>query len=395
MKKKIIVTFTGSMEIGGIERSLISLLNSFDYSKYEVDLFLYGHRGPLYTEINKNVNLLPEIKELAYTKESISTKLKHKSYYAVFQRVKSYILKEPIMNGWERIVKKTVPFMEKEYDLAIGFFLPFDVIIHKVKAKKKMGWIHTDYSVFLENFENDDKEKYIKYLKQNYDGVDKICGVSEECKETFLEIFPEYADRTMVIENILSEEFVRSQSDLVDVKKEMSSRKSIKILSVGRFCHPKNFDNIPEICKKLLECGCEIKWYLIGFGGDENLIKRKIEHFNMEDYVIILGKKENPYPYIKECDIYIQPSRYEGKAVAVREAQILRKPVIITSYATSASQLENGVDGIIVSMENNRCAEEIAKVLQDKILLQNIIANCEKRDYSNANEMNRVYEFIK
>lgn len=114
----------------------------------------------------------------------------------------------------------------------------------------------------------------------------------------------------------------------------------------------------------------------------------------MEDHVVILGKKSNPYPYIKACDVYVQPSRYEGKCVAVREAQMLGKPVIITNYATSASQLEDGVDGVIVPMDNEGCAKGIADVLQNSQLIEKLRDNCKQRDYSNRCEVEKIYALM-
>ena len=114
----------------------------------------------------------------------------------------------------------------------------------------------------------------------------------------------------------------------------------------------------------------------------------------MEDRVILLGKKENPYPYIKACDLYVQPSRYEGKCVTVREAQLLCKPVVITRYATSASQLEEGVDGVIVPMDNGGCAEGIVQLLKDPERMKRLSAVCAQRDYTNAEEVEKVYQII-
>ena len=133
---------------------------------------------------------------------------------------------------------------------------------------------------------------------------------------------------------------------------------------------------------------------MIGYGGDEALIRKKIEEVGMQKYVVILGKKENPYPYIRACDIYVQPSRYEGKCVAVREAQILGKPVVITSYETSKSQLQDGVDGMIVSMDNQGCADGIVRLIKDKTLQDKLVANMEKRDYTNSNEINKIYQLV-
>lgn len=134
--------------------------------------------------------------------------------------------------------------------------------------------------------------------------------------------FPELKSKIVLIENILSKTFIEEQSNAFDVSNEMPAD-SIKLLSIGRFCEAKNFDNVPEIASLIKAKGVDFKWYLIGYGSDEELIRTKISEYNMDDTVIVLGKKENPYPYIKACDIYVQPSRYEGKCVAVREAQIL------------------------------------------------------------------------
>ena len=116
--------------------------------------------------------------------------------------------------------------------------------------------------------------------------------------------------------------------------------------------------------------------------------------FRSENSVIILGKKENPYNYIKACDYYIQPSRYEGKAVTVKEAQMLGKPVIITEYPTSNSQLTDGYDGVIVPQENEACAEAICQIIQDKELTQNLSDHCLQNDYSNGQEIRKLYDLI-
>lgn len=189
--------------------------------------------------------------------------------------------------------------------------------------------------------------------------------------------------------------YMEELADEFEVEEEMPLDGSIKILSIGRFCTAKNFDNVPWICKQLIEEGLNIRWYIIGFGGDEQLIRQNIDEAGVQKNVIILGKKENPYPYIKACDLYVQPSRYEGKCVSVIEAQMLHKPVIITNYATSKSQLEDGVDGIIVPMENEKCAMRIAEIIKNKELQKRLIESTEKRDYSNSSETEKIYNLMK
>ena len=114
----------------------------------------------------------------------------------------------------------------------------------------------------------------------------------------------------------------------------------------------------------------------------------------MEGQVIILGKKENPYPYIKACDVYVQPSRYEGNAVTVREAQMLCKPVVVTNYATASCQIQDGVDGIIVPMDNEGCAKGIAQFLLDKPKQQAIVDYLANHDYSNSAEVGKFCQFL-
>jgi glycosyltransferase involved in cell wall biosynthesis len=169
----------------------------------------------------------------------------------------------------------------------------------------------------------------------------------------------------------------------------------IKLLSIGRYSHQKNFDNLPDICRRLVnEHGeVDLKWYIIGFG-DETPIRRAIAETGMEEHVIMLGKKENPYPYIKACDIYVQPSRYEGKSVTVREAQMLCKPVVVTNYPTASSQIQDGIDGVIVPMDNAGCAQGIANVIVDTALQQRLIDYLSAHDYGNESEVEKIYKLI-
>ncbi len=133
---------------------------------------------------------------------------------------------------------------------------------------------------------------------------------------------------------------------------------------------------------------------MIGYGSGENLILQKIKEAGMEKHVVILGKKSNPYPYIKECDINVLPSRYEGKSVTVREVQILYKPVVVTNYPTSSSQILNGKDGVTVPLDNQGCAEGILHLIQDKTKQQEIIDYLHTHDYGNEREAEKLYKLL-
>lgn len=167
------------------------------------------------------------------------------------------------------------------------------------------------------------------------------------------------------------------------------------LLSIGRFCTAKNYDNVPDIARRLVQHGItNLRWYIIGFGSDEALIRAKIREAGMEKHVILLGKKENPYPYIKACDIYVQPSRYEGKSVTVREAQILCKPVVITNYPTACSQVRHCIDGFIVPLDNEKCAQGLVDIIKNSELRQQIVRNLAKYDFGNINEVEKIYQIL-
>ena len=396
MKKKIFV-FSHAMEIGGAERALLGLLDSIDYSKYEVDLFLLRHSGELMSLIPKKVNLLPEIPQYSAIMKPMFSAFKEGQLKIVFGRLcgklkaKRYNSKFSLNNSAVAIEyshKYTIRYLpkinNKHYDVAISFLTPHYIVDQKIDADKKIAWIHTDYSTINVDVESE-LNMWSKY--------DRIASISDDVTVTFLKKFPSLKSKIVLMENVLSKAFIDEQAEVFGVKDEMPDG-SVKLLSIGRFCEAKNFDNVPEIASVVKSKGIDFKWYIIGFGADERLIKSKIAEYKMENTVIILGKKDNPYPYIKACDVYVQPSRYEGKSVAVREAQILNKTVIITDYASSKSQLIDGFDGIIVPLDNQGCAEGIAKAISDNECLKKIIDNTRKTDYTNSKEIEKLYKII-
>lgn len=395
MKKRIFIAIH-YLEIGGAEMSLIGLLQALDYTKYDVDLFVYSHRGELMKYIPKEVNLLPEIGAYSYIEKPIKDALKHGyigvslgRLWAKFQ-FRNYAKKHPLKDRaplLQYVAENVSPFLPSlkkygEYDLAISYLTPHHIVLQKIKAKKKVAWIHTDYSRIGVQIE---KELPI------WSGYDHIISISPDVTRNFLQVFPSLKDKIVEMENILSSDFVRSRAEELAVIPFNDN--VINLLSVGRYTEAKNFDNIPDICKRINQ-KMKVKWYIIGYGSDENLIRKRIEEAGMQEHVILLGKKENPYPYIKACDFYVQPSRYEGKAVTVREAQILCKPVAVAHYATAPSQVQHGVDGVIVRQDNEKCAEGIIKFIEDKMLQNRIVSYLHQHDYGNKSEVEKLYNII-
>lgn len=395
MRKKILIV-SHAMELGGAERSLLGLLDSIDPSLVDVDLFLLRHQGELMSQIPEGIHLLPTIPAYTVLARPMKETLREGHFLLTAARLAAKLCSRIYGKAHHHMDsnvaidysnKFTCPFMPKiqpdtEYDMAISFLAPHYFVARKVKAKKKLAWIHTDYRTVQIDVPSETKM---------WGAYDYIASISEAVSESFLSVFPSLREEIVLIENILPARLIARQAEEPVPEGELALE-GIRLLSIGRYCHAKNFDNVPDICARLVQAGFNVHWYIIGFGGDEELIRQKIREAGMEDRVILLGKRDNPYPYIRVCDVYVQPSRYEGKSVAVREAQILCKPVVITDFATSASQLEDGVDGIIVPMDNAGCADGIAVLLKDPEKMKRMSENCKKREYTNAAEVEKLYD---
>ncbi|XLP20239.1 glycosyltransferase [Bacillus toyonensis] len=399
MKKKRILITSFDMEIGGVERSLIGLLNTIDYSKYDIDLMLFKHEGGFFSLLPKEPNLLEELQQYTTFRKSIKQILQEGHFSIGITRMIGKIMgvmhgrfvnsKEPgyfvIQYGW-RISLPFLPKLREEYDVAISFLWPHYFIGDKVRAKRKIGWIHTDYSNIQLN-----KEMECKMWRE----MDDIVAVSESCRDTFLKSLPYINKEVQVIENIIDSEFVCEQSNEGDITQEISiNSERIKLITVARLSHAKGIDDAIYALRQLLDQGYDIEWYIVGYGPQEAELKLLIDKLGLQDKFVLLGKKINPYSYIKACDIYVQPSRYEGKAVTVREAQILKKPVLITNFSTAKSQLENGVDGYICPMGIKGIVEGIKKMIDDVEFRNEIVNNVSKKNYGNEIEVEKIYRLI-
>lgn len=396
MRKILISSF--DMEVGGVERSLISMLNNFDYENNEVDLMLYRHTGDFMNLLTDKVNLLEENKSYSTFRKGIGQTIKEGKVFLgvsrLFAKLIGELSKKDNKNNAESVVqmqlmwKYALPFLpklDKEYDVAISYLWPHYFVVEKVKAKTKIAWIHTDYSTI---------ETDIKMDLKMWDKFDYIMAVSEECKNAFLKKYPSLHNKVKVMENITSPDFIRKMSE-EKVDDDISKDNSFKLLSVARLSHAKGIDNAVRALRILHDRGLtNIKWYVVGYGGDEAMIKELIEENKLKDSFILLGKKTNPYPYMKACDIYVQPSRYEGKAVTVGEAQILGKPIIITNYTTAKSQVKDNIDGYICELSIEGIANGIEKIYRGKELREKLENNCKNADYSNSCELKKLYKLF-
>ena len=399
MKPRILIMMH-YMELGGAESALLGLLQSIDPARVDVDVFIYDHRGKLMQYIpTDKVRLLPEVKAYKMIERPFMECVKAGQLGVAFGRwwAKKTVDKSPVPAGKDNIriytrvadwVEHFVPKIQPdvEYDLAISFLMPHNYVVKKVRAKKKLGWIHTDYSTV-----HVDVKRELPVWSQ----LDYIASISDEVGEKFVETFPTLKDKIIPVENILSSRFIRQRAEEEVISLD-SNPSTIKLLTIGRFSNPKKMEEIPMICRKIVDDGMDIKWFIIGYGSVEieQEVRDNARREGVTDRVILLGKKENPYPYIKACDIYVQPSRYEGKSITVREAQILCKPVIVTNYPTASSQIQSGLDGVIVPLEVDACAHEMADFIRDKEGQARVVKYLETHDYGNEQEIEKIYQLV-
>jgi glycosyltransferase involved in cell wall biosynthesis len=396
-KPKILI-ISHAMQIGGVERSLVGLLEALDPAKVEVHLFLYAHEGEFMPMIPSWVKLIPESPSYVALGLPLRQAIFSSRPWIGLARLWSKLVtnlgqKMTGQSGFflSRSHKYAVPFLPKipgEYDLAISFLMPHDIVWKNVTAQKKAGWIHTDYTS-VETGVN------LALETPAWAAMDKIVAVSDEVAKSFIKVFPVQAAKVEVIENLLSPSFVRRQSLIgyppADVIKDPET---LVLCSAGRYTHQKAFDLAALACRKLLDAGMKVRWYILGYGPDEPLLRKLISENKLEDSFILLGKRTNPYPYMKACDIYVQPSRYEGKAVAVREAQMLGKPVLISDFATAGSQLEHNIDGYIAEAGVDGLVRGIQYLGKNRQLRLRLADNANARNYGNLSEINKVYNLL-
>ncbi|EJS00724.1 glycosyltransferase [Bacillus mycoides] len=392
--KKDVLFVINNLNCGGAEKSLISLLNTMDYSRYNVDLFLFKHEGLFLNKIPKQVNVLEEPPEYQLfdmpIKAAIMKCLRQGRLDIALSRVcAGYIFKSEKNKArceqrvW-RYLSKSLQNISKKYDVAIGYLEknPVYFCIDKVNANKKIGFIHTDY----------DKLGMDPNIDMGYfRSLDHIVTVSEECANVLKQRFSIYNDKIGVIHNIVSPSTINKMSqEKVDLE-----RKGVKLVSVGRLSHEKGFDLAIEACKNLVGDGYEIKWYIIGEGEGRGKLEKMIEENHLQDHFLLLGLKENPYPYIREADIYVQPSRFEGKSIAIDEAKILHKPIVVTNFSTAKDQIKNEENGLIIDMDAHSLSEGIKKLIHNEELRNKLIKNLSDEELGTESEIKKLYTLFK
>lgn len=380
-----------SLRNGGAERSLVNLLQLFDYQKYEVDLLLFQEEGIFLEQLPNEVHILHDcdILHLLYAKGNNRIKgIKHPlltfdHYWGTFwARKKTESMYASRQYRWEHYYKDRIPSIKtKKYDVAISYLHGEQLyyLVDKVDAKRKIAWIHTDYSKLNALEEHD-----LKYMRQ----VDSVVSISNICVETLCKTFPSIKEKFCMLPNLTSSSSIKYLAEK-EYPKEYGGDE-FKIVSVGRLIHLKGFDMAVDAASILKENGLKFSWFILGDGELKTELNMQIKNKNVGDCVFLLGATDNPYKYMDGADILVQTSRYEGKSVVLDEAKILGKPIVVTNYDTVKDQV-NDNEGVIVNMSSEAIAAGIMKIIPR---IDEIHTYLNAHEYGNQDEIYKYYQLI-
>ncbi len=393
MKKSILFVIP-SLKSGGAEKSLITLLTLFDYKKYDVDLLCFRQEGLFYDKIPAEVNVITDTEDYEMfdgsIKDAVKYFIRNGDFSSAVDRVKyvkCYSEKTPYLREkkmWN-LLKKQLPEITKKYDVAVGYLEgnASYFAAESINADKKICYVHSDIKKLGFN---------PKMSLELYDECDYIVTVSQVCFDSLSAEFPQFKEKIKIIENITSPKLIKEEAKAENVYRDKD--KNRVILTVGRFSPPKGIDLAVKACAELKKRGKNIKWYHIGTGELKAEIEALIAELQVSDEFILLGEKANPYPYIGQCDIYVQPSRFEGKSIALDEAKCLEKPVVTTNFTTVFDQFTDGVNGIICEMNEKSMADKIEMLIYDENLRKTLCENLRNEKTGNEEEIEKFYGLL-
>lgn len=365
MKKLLFVINT--MGFGGAERALINLLGQLNPAEYEISLFVLTGQGELVCELPAYVKLLnTDYKDCSVLtgegrKHLLGRVLQAGFGKGIFFKRAGYLLRNLCRMQKEnriqadklcwRILAEGTPALQEEYDLAVAYLEGGATyyVADRVKAKKKAAFVHIDYV----------QAGYHKDLDLDcYQKMDAIFTVSDEVKEHFLEAYPEYAEKTSVFHNLVDQKRIcrlaEKGSGFTD------DFHGIRILTVGRLTKQKRYDVAVETMALLKkESPVPVRWYVLGEGELREQLEQQIDRRGLKEDFRLLGVNNNPYPYLRECDLYVHATGFEGKSIAIQEAQVLGKPILATDCSGNREQIEPDIDGRLCRLDPRSVCEEI------------------------------------
>nr|WP_314696527.1 glycosyltransferase [uncultured Prevotella sp.] len=394
MKKKILFII-GSLQSGGVSKSMVSLLNAWDTEKYETSLLLCCKDGDVFSDyLPKNIQLIysPVIEHVMGGFSSLKWLLAHGHFLLCLGVLLRLILSRIYRSLASELIAKMMPVVsDVHYDLIVDYggqqLLYY--MVNKLSATKKVSFFHSDYSKWSFYYNAD---------KKYYPLVDYIFTISQTCVDSLKHFFPNCADRVSIMENISSPTIIRQQSleSIGEFKVQIDQMKAggnTILCTIGHICRGKGFDFAIEASDILKRNGVNFKWIFIGKVLEDDLLKL-IADKELDDNILLVGIQSNPYPYIGISDIVVHPSRFEGKSIALDEAKILCKPIVVTNFSTVGDQFENGKNGTICEMSGKAVANAIIELINDSSLQNSYRMYLESHIIDNSSEVNKLYTYL-
>ena len=394
MKKKVLFII-GSLQSGGVSKSMVSLLNAWDTEKYETSLLLCCKDGDVFSDyLPKNIQLIynPVIEHVMGGFSSLKWLLVHGHFLLCLGVLLRLILSHVSRSLASELIAKMMPVVsDVHYDLIVDYggqqLLYY--MVNKLSATKKVSFFHSDYSKWSFYYNAD---------KKYYPVVDHISTISQICVDSLKKFFPNCAEKVSIMENISSPVMIRRQSleSIGNFEVQIDQMKAdgnTILCTIGHICRGKGFDFAIEASDILKRNGIKFKWVFIGKVLEEDLLKF-ITDKGLDDNILLVGIQSNPYPYIGLSDIVVHPSRFEGKSIALDEAKILCKPIVVTNFSTVGDQFENGKNGTICGMSGKAVANAIIELINDSSLQDSYRMYLESHIIDNSSEVNKLYTYL-
>jgi len=399
MKRILLVTNT--LGRGGAETALLALLRCLDPGKYSVFLYVLTNQGELVRELPEYVHLVNR----RYTDTSVLTRagrrqLALRTLRAMLTRGTAFRLIPYLCGNLVDMLRRRDFRMDKllwrvlsdggqrldlSFDLAVAFLeggSAYYVADH-VKAAKKAGFLHVDYG----------RAGYTRALdKDCYLCYDRIFPISDEVKDTFLKVYPECEDRVRVFHNILDRERILRQAALPGGF--MDRFDGLRLLTLGRLEKQKALEISIEAMRLLKDAGEPVRWYVLGEGSQRPCLEERIRRLGLEEDFLLLGAVANPYPYLRQADLYVHVSRYEGKSIAIQEAQVLGKAILVSDCSGNREQVEPGVDGMICALTPEAVCREIRALLADEEKRARLGRAAAARPQTDGAELRKLFSLI-
>ena len=385
-----------NMNIGGTEKALLTMLNEMDRSKYEITLLMLEEYGGFLNQIPDGIKVM-YLKEYKALKKFINDPpqllakelIKNRKVIGGLSLLVIYIISKLMkdISIYYKYILSNVDTLNEEYDIAIAYAGPMDFIsyfvINKIKSKKRVQWIHFDISKIGFN---------VNFAKKIYDKFDKVFVVSNEGKDKLINFLPSLKDKTEVFFNIISCKMIEKMS--YEGEGFSDDFDGTRILTVGRLSKEKGQDLIIPVLKKLKENGYKVRWYCIGDGPAKKEYEKLVDKLNIKDDFIFLGSKLNPYTYMKECNIYVQPSKHEGYCITLGEARCFNNPIVTTNFTGANEQIVNENTGLVCEINEEEIYKAIKKLLDDKKLYKNIKDNLNNEIVDSTKEIRKLESIL-